>query len=71
MSDGRKFTDFHPNCQMNAMIKEKYAPNTNNHKYREYLQRNAEFIMKELSVSSECVNCPICEKALEYKPKSI
>jgi hypothetical protein len=43
----------------------------NAHEYRYYLQRNAEKIMKDFQSSAshqECESCPVCGKALEYKP---
>ena len=70
MSDGRAFTDYHANCQLNKMIQEKYELK-NSHDYRLYLQHNAEEIMKVLSkceVKEDCAVCPVCKMALEYKP---
>lgn len=58
-----------PNCSLNALIQDKYAPNSNEHQFRYALQRNAEKIMKDLSaVDKEFKLCPVCKKALEYKP---
>lgn len=70
MSDGRAFTDYHPSCSLNKMIQEKYNIG-NSHQYRAFLQQNAEQLLKEFSKyegESPCVMCPVCKKALDYKP---
>ena len=45
MSDGRSFTDYSPSCSMNNKLKETFKLNTNND-YRQYLQNNADKIIK-------------------------
>lgn len=71
MSDGRAFTSYAPNCAINQSIQQKHnIPDA--HMYRMFLQQNAEKIMKELqdcSFTDKCEICPICNMALEYKPK--
>lgn len=72
MSDQRVFTDYHSSCDLNRMLQEKFKVQ-NSHEYRYFLQKNAEQIMKEFTDSAskqECKLCPICGKALEYKPGS-
>lgn len=72
MSDGRVFTSYAPNCAVNQFIQQKYKVQ-DSHMYRLFLQQNAEKIMKELqdcSVTQKCDICPICNMALEYKPKA-
>lgn len=70
MSDKRVFTDYHPSCELNKLLQEKYNVK-NSHEYRLFLQKNAEKIMKEFSKNTnqeECKLCPVCGKAVEYKP---
>lgn len=69
MSDGRGVGQFWgPNCSLNATLQEKYAPNSSEHDYRLYLQRNAEKIMQDLAPSTDTKLCPICQESLNYKP---
>lgn len=49
MSDGRAFTNWESSCQMNASIQQKQNL-ANDAMYREWLQKNAEAIMKAQSV---------------------
>lgn len=70
MSDQRMFTDYHSSCDLNRILQEK-SNVKNAHEYRYYLQKNAEELMKEFAKSGsneECKLCPVCGKALEYKP---
>jgi uncharacterized protein len=70
MSDGRAFTTYSPNCALNKYLQDKYEV-SNSHMYRRFLQQNAQKIMKELSqctANEDCEICPICNKALQYKP---
>ena len=50
----------------------KYAPSTNDHEYRLYLQRNAEKIMQDLrpTTSATMKLCPVCKMSLEYNPNT-
>jgi hypothetical protein len=57
MSDGRMFTEYTSNCQLNKSLMQSFAKTTNN-EYRKYLQTNAEFIMKDFE--SKCKGK--CEK---------
>jgi len=68
MSDGRIFTNYSPNCQINIDLQKIY--NTDNiHAYRHYLQTNAEKVMNDTKISAEkCASCPICNQSLTYKP---
>lgn len=69
MADGREFTDYNPSCQLNEMLRKKYDIK-NSHEYRQYLQKNAEQIMKDLAQCDpkrECLLCPVCSQALEKK----
>jgi hypothetical protein len=68
MSDSRAFTDYNSNCTTNKMLQEKYAPNSSEHDYRLYLQRNAEKIMQDLAPSTHNKLCPVCQESLDYKP---
>jgi hypothetical protein len=70
MSDSRVFTDYKPSCSLNAALKEKYVPNSSDHDFRLYLQRNAEQIMKDLTPSNDAKICPICQSSLDYKPNA-
>ena len=70
MEDQRAFTDYNPSCELNRKLQEKFNVK-NSHEYRYYLQKNAENIIKQFSQESakpECEFCPVCKKALEYKP---
>jgi hypothetical protein len=70
MEDQRAFTDYHTSCDLNRMLQQQFKVK-NSHEYRYYLQKNASDIMKQFSQSAakeECKLCPICGKALEYKP---
>lgn len=72
MSDGREFTDYNPSCSLNDFIQKKYGL-TNSHEYRYFLQKNADKVMQDLTncdPKRECVLCPVCKQALEYKPGS-
>lgn len=69
--DGRAFTDYNPNCQLNQMLQKKYNLN-NSHEFRYFLQRNAEQVMKDLAECEpkrDCEFCPVCRQALEWKPQ--
>jgi hypothetical protein len=68
LEDGRAFTDYNPNCEINNAIQKKYKV-TDSHEYRAFLQNNAEKLMKELSSCYEkenCKVCPVCDQALNY-----
>lgn len=69
MSDGRVFTNYLPNCQVNQDLQRLYKT-TGIHEYRHYLQTHAEKVMRDTKtdVASDCASCPICAKSLEYKP---
>jgi hypothetical protein len=68
MSDSRAFTNWGPNCSLNADLQAKYIPNSSEHDFRLYLQRNAEKIMKDLAPSNDAKFCPVCQASLDYKP---
>ena len=70
MSDGRVYTNYKNDCEMNAFIQNKYAPGSNEHQFRYALQRNADQIMKDLAAfdGTGCKSCPVCSQALSYKP---
>jgi hypothetical protein len=69
MSDGRAFTNFLPNCQINQDLQRIYGT-TGLNEYRHYLQTNAEKVMRDTMIKAgECASCPICKASLEYKPK--
>jgi hypothetical protein len=71
MSDARVFTDYNPNCELNATLQKKYNV-SNSHKYRAFLQANSEQVKKDLfncqEQQEDCKLCPVCKKAVEYKP---
>ena len=71
MQDGRIFTDYNPNCELNNLIQKKYNVHDMT-EYRHFLQNNAEKIIKDLSkfdMEPNCKFCPVCQAALSYKPK--
>ena len=61
MSDGRCFTTYMSNCELNKRIMT--SSSTSNNDYRAYLQQNAEMLMKNTttvcsdSVDKECEYC--------------
>lgn len=44
-ADGRSFTDYRPDCQMNVQIMNRYGI-TNAYNYRQFLQQNAIALMQ-------------------------
>lgn len=72
MHDGRAFTFYGPNCELNNHLMKDKSKTANTHSYRKYLQKNAEKLMKELAdcapINEKCEICPVCNKAVEYKP---
>ena len=71
MADGREFTSYEPACSLYAFLNNKYAPSLNSNDFRNYLQKNAEKLQKDFSDCSkkeDCKFCPVCTKALDYKP---
>ena len=44
MADGRGFTNYLPNCQMNKIMESKNGL-TNNNDYKTYIQNNADAVM--------------------------
>lgn len=70
MSDGRAFTSFLPNCELNSVLQKQYGTK-DAHAYRYYLQQNAEKVMKDTSIGTdECKFCPVCEASLSYRPNA-
>lgn len=69
MHDGRAFTDYQPNCQLNEAIKSQYVPGSSS-EYRMFLQRNACRIMDEMrkSSSGDCVNPTGCVCNYNHPP---
>lgn len=67
-ASGRIFTDYSPNCSLNAVLQEKYKT-TDTHAFRYFLQQNAEQVMKDLQPvdESNCKSCPVCQQALAYR----
>lgn len=66
-----QFTSFQPNCALNQHLN-KNGGASNTHQYRRYLQKNANKLMAELrdcTAKDDCKICPVCNKALVYKPK--
>jgi len=59
MNDSRNYSDYKPGNVMDKMIKKKENILTNS-KYREYLQKNADMIIKnnQLNACDECASCP-------------
>lgn len=63
-ADGRAYTNFFPNCQMNRNIQESFNL-TNTYDYRMFLQRNAnklmnqdrEFAFRKNLLTCSCVSC--------------
>ena len=51
MSDGRVFTNYLPNCQMNKEMEGKQGL-TNNNDYKEYIQKNADAVMTMFTSSA-------------------
>lgn len=68
MADGRVFTSYLTNCQLNASLQKKYG-STDVHAYRYYLQQNADQVMKDTRIGTDdCKFCPVCEASLAYRP---
>lgn len=72
-----QFTSFVPNCSLNQHLNVGSGSNGsagNTHEYRSYLQKNATKLMGELrdcagkDNKGDCKICPVCNKALVYKP---
>lgn len=66
-SDGREFTSYISNCDLNQSIQQKYKL-SNSHEYRAFLQRNATQVMTDLAqcdTKQECLLCPVCKNALD------
>ena len=55
LNDGRAFTDYRPNCELNEYLKAKYAPGASS-EYRMFLQHNACALMKEQREMNGFVN---------------
>lgn len=75
LSDGRVFTSYVPNCDLTDGLGKKYGFTPNNsHALRQFLQQNADKIIKDNAAaqygeqSADCVFCPVCKQAVEYKP---
>jgi hypothetical protein len=69
MSDGRVFTSYLPNCELNRALQQNYGTN-DVHSYRYYLQQNAEKVMQDTKIGTDdCKFCPVCEASLAYRPK--
>ena len=69
MSDGRVFTSYLPNCDLNNTLQIQYGT-PDIHAYRKYLQLNAEKVMNDTRIGTdECKFCPVCEASLSYRPK--
>lgn len=49
MSDGRVFTNYSSNCELNNNLQN--GQSTNNVEYKKYIQSNAEKIMRQLTSS--------------------
>jgi hypothetical protein len=66
MADGRAFTDYRPNCQLNEKLQQGSGMN-NAREYRMYLQQNAAPIMQtqqgkaQARHKAEC-HCPNCQR---------
>lgn len=70
MSDGRAFTDYNASCISNAYLQQQYKVD-NVHQYRYYLQQNSDKVRLDMVAclqQPDCAFCPVCKKALEYKP---
>lgn len=67
--NGRGFTDYQPNCQLNEYIKNKYAQGSSS-EYRLFLQHNACKIMDELRQrsSGQCSNPTGCVCNYNHPP---
>lgn len=73
MSDARHFTDYKPNCELNAMIKLDNNLN-NSFETRQYLQSNGEKLMninKQHSCQLNCCNLKEGYANTEVPPKNI
>ena len=72
MSDGREFTDYNASCYLNNTIQQKYNVKSTLD-YRQFLQKNASKVMKDLAdcdTKRECVMCPVCTTSLDWKPEN-
>ena len=66
MSDGRHFTDYRPNCEMNSVVKMDNKI-SNSFEYRNFLQQNASLIL-DINRKHACQkNCcgPTCQEAFQ------
>lgn len=69
MSDGRVFTSYLPNCDLNNTLQQQYGT-PDIHSYRKYLQLNTEKVMNDTRIGTdECKFCPVCEASLSYRPQ--
>ena len=59
-ADGRAFTDYYPNCQMNRDIQEQYGL-TNTYDFRQFLQRNADALRNQDRSFAYRKNILICQ----------
>ena len=65
-ADGRAFTDYRPNCQINVNLMNRYGI-MNSYENRQFLQHNALALMQRDRIFAkkrntlEC-NCPLCVK---------
>lgn len=68
--DGRAFTTYLPNCELNGMLQKKYGTKTS-HELRYFLQNNSDKVREDLMGigSGETDLCPVCKAALAYKPQ--
>lgn len=69
MHDGRAFTDYSPNCQMNEYVKGKYAPGSSS-EYRMFLQRNGTAVMREMRERNGFVSPTNCQCSFGHSPHS-
>jgi len=50
MSDGRVFTNYSSNCELNVQLQNN-AYSTNNVEYKNYIQKNAQAVMNQFTSS--------------------
>ena len=61
MSDGRCFTSYIPNCQLNNNVQSRNSINSNN-EYRVFLQKNADSFMQQMRKICISEETKICNK---------
>ena len=71
MADSRPITDYRPSCDVNNALMNQYKI-SNNHDYRQYMQKNGSKIITDLATQNSpaaCKECPVCKEVLDFGSK--